>query len=123
MGRGGRAGEVAGGQPVLAGHAGRPQCRRAGQSGRSSFRKAQPGPGPGHGLDQQEKIGRAAARYRRHRIQQGFLFNPEGLAHGTEQLFGLLALCRADLWTGIQATDAGAEQGRGIGHAADDGPG
>ncbi len=41
-----------------------------------------------HGFEEQEYVGRAAARNGGHAIDQGFAINPDGLAHGTENGFG-----------------------------------
>src|SRR5690606_26153394 len=55
------------------------------------------------------------------RIDLLFFVEPQGQADRAQQLFGKLALRRADLGRGKQTADALAQQGWGIGHAAHDG--
>ncbi len=77
--------------------------------------------GLGQAFDQQEDIGRAAARHRRHRIDQRLVLDPSDLAHGGEQAVAQAALGGGNMGIRAGDGDAAPDRGRGVRHGAHDG--
>ena len=74
-----------------------------------------------HRLEEEKHIRRPAARYRRHRIDLGFVIQPHGLADRAHDLVGSIALRLAHPSLRHHAGDPHADQGRRIRHRAHDG--
>ena len=73
------------------------------------------------GFDEQEDIGRAAAGNGGHAVDPGFIVDPHRGAHRLQDAVSRSALFGGYFRQGAQAGNAGADQGRRVGHAADDG--
>src|SRR5690606_15153372 len=63
------------------------------------------------GFQEQEYVGRAAARQGGDGVQRGVILNPYDLANGAQQFFGQLAAGAVHARQGGQAGDTGAHQG------------
>jgi hypothetical protein len=71
-----------------------------------------------HGFEEVEDIGRAAAGDRRDGIHLRLVADPDRAAHGAQDLLGIGAAVAVDARIGAQRGDAGADQGRRVGHGA-----
>jgi hypothetical protein len=83
-------------------------------------RKAELGGGLLQRFDEQEDVGRAAARNGGDAVDLRFVLDPDGAADGAQDAVGSGTLVSAHFRQGAQAGDAGADQRRRVGHAADE---